>query len=117
MKPIVYGYKKCSTVKKSINFLTEEGYDFEHIDNVETKLTKDQIKSLHETSGLDIKKFFNTSGIKYRELGLKDKLETMNLDEKYDLLATDGMLVKRPILVTDKGVFPSFKAEKWLEIM
>lgn len=117
MKAIVYGYTKCSTVKKSIKFLEEEGYEFDHIDNVETKLSKDEIKNLHKTSGLDIKKFFNTSGIKYRELGLKDKLENMSDEEKYELLATDGMLVKRPILVTDKGVFPSFKAEKWLEIM
>lgn len=117
MTPIVYGYTKCTTVKKSLKFLNEENYKFEHIDNVEHKLSRDEIKQLHETSGLDIKKFFNTSGIKYRELNLKEKLEKMNLDEKYDLLATDGMLVKRPILVTDKGVFPSFKAEKWLEIM
>lgn len=117
MKPIVYGYTKCTTVKKSLKFLNDEGYDFEHIDNVETKLTSEQIKQLHETSGLDIKKFFNTSGIKYRELALKDKLPAMSLDEKYDLLASDGMLVKRPILVTDNGVFPSFNAEKWLEIM
>lgn len=117
MKAKVYGYTKCTTVKKGLKFLTDEGYEFEHIDNVEHKLTKEEIKQLHETSGLDIKKFFNTSGIKYRELGLKDKLVEMNTDEKYELLATDGMLVKRPILVTDKGVFPSFKAEKWLELM
>lgn len=117
MKPVVYGYTKCSTVKKSLKFLNEEGFEFEHIDNVEHKLSKEEIKQLHERSGLDIKKFFNTSGMKYRELGLKDKLADMTEDQKYDLLATDGMLVKRPILVTDKGVFPSFKADKWLEIM
>ncbi len=117
MKPIVYGYTKCTTVKKSLKFLNEEGYEFDHIDNVETKLSKEEIKDLHERSGLDIKKFFNTSGMKYRELGLKDKLPAMSDEEKYELLATDGMLVKRPILVTDNGVFPSFKAENWLEIM
>lgn len=117
MKAIVYGYTKCTTVKKGLKFLTEEGYEFEHIDNVEHKLTADQIKKLHQTSGLDIKKFFNTSGMKYRELNLKDKLPEMTEEEKYQLLASDGMLVKRPILVTDKGVFPSFKAEKWIELM
>ncbi len=117
MKPIVYGYTKCTTVKKGLKFLTEEGYDFDHIDNVEERLSVEQIKELHERSGLDIKKFFNTSGMKYRELGLKDKLVDMSEQDKYELLATDGMLVKRPILVTDNGVFPSFKAEKWLEIM
>lgn len=117
MKAIVYGYTKCTTVKKGLKFLTEEGYEFEHIDNVENKLSVEDIKKLHETSGLDIKKFFNTSGIKYRELGLKDKLVDMSEEEKYELLASDGMLVKRPILVTDKGVFPSFKAEKWIELM
>lgn len=117
MKAIVYGYSKCTTVKKGLKFLTEEGYEFEHIDNVENKLSVDDIKNLHKTSGLDIKKFFNTSGIKYRELGLKDKLVDMSEEEKYELLASDGMLVKRPILVTDKGVFPSFKADKWIELM
>ncbi len=117
MKAIVYGYTKCTTVKKGLKFLREEGYEFDHIDNVESRLSVDEIKSLHERSGLDIKKFFNTSGMKYRELGLKDKLLEMSEEEKYQLLASDGMLVKRPILVTDKGVFPSFKAEKWLELM
>lgn len=117
MKPIIYGYTKCSTVKKSQNFMNEEGVEFEHIDNVVNKLTALQIQKLHETSGLPLKRFFNTSGIAYRELGLKDKLTGMTTEEQYELLATDGMLVKRPILVTDKGVFPSFKPEKWLELL
>ncbi len=117
MKVTVYGYTKCSTVKKGLKFLEDSNIEYSHIDNVEQKLSKDEIKSLHQKSGLDIKKFFNTSGIKYRELELKDKLPTMSEDEKYDLLASDGMLVKRPILVTTKGVFPSFKEEKWLELL
>ncbi|WOO87438.1 Spx/MgsR family RNA polymerase-binding regulatory protein [Mollicutes bacterium LVI A0039] len=117
MKATVYGYTKCSTVKKSLNFLKDEAIEFEHIDNVETKFSADQIKDLHVKSGLPLKRFFNTSGMLYRELQLKDKLPTMSEEEQYELLATDGMLVKRPILVTDKGVFPSFKAEKWLEIL
>ncbi len=117
MKPIIYGYTKCSTVKKSQKWMNEEGFEFDHIDNVENKLTIDQIKELHATSGLPLKRFFNTSGMMYRELNLKDKLPTMSEEEQYELLATDGMLVKRPILVTDKGVFPSFKPEQWLELL
>lgn len=83
----------------------EKGLDIESRHIVEHNPTVEEIKELHEKSGLDIKKFFNTSGIKYRELGLKDRLNTMSLEEKYDLLATDGMLVKRPILVTNSEVF------------
>ncbi len=111
MKPIVYGYTKCSTVKKSLNYLKEEKVEFEHIDNVENKLSQAEIENLHKKSGLPLKRFFNTSGMLYRELQLKDKLVDMSEDEQYALLATDGMLVKRPILVTDKGVFPSFKSD------
>lgn len=117
MKPIVYGYTKCSTVKKALKFLESENISYDHIDNVENKLTVAQIKELHKVSGLPLKRFFNTSGIMYRELGLKDKLETMSEEEQYELLATDGMLVKRPILVTDSGVIPSFKQDNWLEIL
>lgn len=113
----VYGYSKCTTLKKSLKFLKEEGIEFDHIDNVENKLSVDEIKALHQTSGLPLKRFFNTSGMLYREMGLKDKLVDMSEEEQYQLLASDGMLVKRPILVTDKGVFPSFKAEKWLELL
>lgn len=117
MKPIVYGYTKCSTVKKSLKYLEAEGIEYKHIDNVDTKLTVDQIKELHQKSGLPLKRFFNTSGMLYRELQLKDKLPDMSEEEQFKLLATDGMLVKRPILVTSKGVFPSFKPEKWLELL
>lgn len=117
MEVVVYGYTKCSTVKKSLKFLQEEGINFQHIDNVESKLSIDELKELHQTSSLPLKRFFNTSGIKYRELELKDKLGDMSEEQQYELLASDGMLVKRPILVTSKGVFPSFKAEKWLELL
>ncbi len=113
----VYGYTKCSTVKKALKFLDDENIKYTHIDNVANKLSIDEIKKLHITSELPLKKFFNTSGIKYRELGLKDKLVTMSEEEQYELLATDGMLVKRPILVTSKGVFPSFKQDKWIELI
>lgn len=98
-------YPRCSTCAKYKKELEEGGLplDLRHI--VEDKLNREEIQSLHEKSGLDIKKFFNTSGLKYRELQLKDKLPTMSLEEKYDLLSSDGMLVKRPILSSKDNVF------------
>lgn len=98
-------YPKCTTCGKLKKELLEKGLEFECRHIVEQNPTADEIKSFHEKSGVDIKKFFNTSGIKYRELSLKDKLPTMSLEEKYELLASDGMLVKRPILVKDDIVF------------
>lgn len=114
---IVYGYRRCSTVKKGLNFLENNNIEFMHVDNVEVKLKRDEIVNIHQKAECDIKKLFNTSGIKYRELGLKDLLPTLSIDEKYDLLASDGMLVKRPIIVTDKGISIGFKEERWLEII
>ncbi len=75
--------------------------------------TADELKAYHELSELDIKKFFNTSGIKYRELGVKDKLKEMSLTEAYKLLASDGMLIKRPLLVTTDKVLLGFKEEDY----
>ncbi len=115
---LVYGYKKCSTVRKAIKFLEEKNVEYNHIDNVEEKLTVKQIKEIHEWSGVEIKKLFNTSGMKYRELNLKEKLVEMSLAEKYELLASDGMLVKRPIIINDKHqVLIGFKAEKVEEVI
>lgn len=114
---LVYGYSKCSTVRKGLKFLEDNNIEFEHVDNVAEKLTSEQIKKLHEMSGLDIKKFFNTSGMKYRELGLKDKLADMELADKYELLASDGMLVKRPIFVNKEQVRVGFKSDKLEEIL
>lgn len=97
-------YPKCSTCSKMKKDLESAGIPIESRHIVENNPDSTELKAFHEKSGLDIKKFFNTSGMKYRELGLKDKLPTMTLEEKYELLATDGMLVKRPILVTDDKV-------------
>ncbi len=113
----VYGYTKCSTVKKGLKFLDENHIKYEHIDNVQNKLSIDEIKQIHEMSGEDIKKLFNTSGIMYRELKLKDKLPAMDLEEKYELLASDGMLVKRPIFINNQQVRIGFKQEKLEEIL
>lgn len=98
-------YPKCSTCNKIKKELQENKVEFDVRHIVEENPTKEEIKEFHEKSGVDIKKFFNTSGMKYRELGLKDKLADMTLEEKYELLSTDGMLVKRPILVTDDKTF------------
>lgn len=98
-------YPKCSTCSRLKSDLLSAGLSFETRHIVESNPTAEELKAYHEKSGLDIKKFFNTSGLKYRELGLKDKLAAMSLDEKYKLLASDGMLVKRPILVTNESVF------------
>lgn len=98
-------YPKCSTCNKLKKELESCGVTFETRHIVEEHPSAEELKSFHEKSGLDIKKFFNTSGMKYRELGLKDKLPEMTLEEKYELLASDGMLVKRPILLTEDKVF------------
>lgn len=98
-------YPKCSTCGKYKAELTAGGLELEIRHIVENNPSEEEIKAFHEKSGLDIKKFFNTSGKKYRDLQLKDKLADMSLEEKYALLASDGMLVKRPILLTDTKVF------------
>ncbi len=113
----VYGYSKCSTVKKALKFLNDNNVKYQHIDNVANKLTKEEITKIYKDSGLDIKKFFNTSGMLYRELGLKDKLLNMNEEEKLELLSTDGMLVKRPIIITKKGTLTGFNENKVKEII
>lgn len=97
-------YPKCSTCSKWKKELEALGVEFVTRNIVENNPSYEEIMAFHQKSGQDIKKFFNTSGIKYRELSLKDKLPSMSQEEKYQLLATDGMLVKRPILVTDTEV-------------
>lgn len=98
-------YKKCSTCKGVEKSLADLGIDYEYRDIKEENPTASEIKAWHEQSGLPIKRFFNTSGKIYRENNIKDKLPEMSDKEAYDLLATDGMLVKRPILFTDDGEF------------
>lgn len=79
--------------------------------------TAEELKEFHAKSGLPLKRFFNTSGMKYKELQLKDKLPNMTEEEQYELLATDGMLVKRPILIGDAFAIPGFKEEAWTEVL
>ena len=108
-------YPKCSTCRKAKKWLDEQNieYDSRHI--IEDNPTADELRKWWEISDLPLKRFFNTSGMKYRELKLKDKLPDMSEDEQLDLLATDGMLVKRPILVGDDVVLVGFKVKEWEE--
>lgn len=92
-------YKKCSTCKNIEKKFNERGISYEYREIDKENPTAQEIEKWHQESGLDIKKFFNTSGVIYREKKLKDKLDKMSLQDKYDILATDGMLVKRPILL------------------
>ena len=95
MKPVILCYEKCTTCKKALKWIEEMGYDVE-------------IRPIKEE---------NTSGNLYKEMKLKDKLQDMSEEEQYRLLATDGMLVKRPLLVAENGVFPGFRQEQWEEIL
>lgn len=106
-------YPKCSTCKKAEKWLTDNGIAFELRDIKTNNPTADELKAWHEKSGLPLKRFFNTSGMLYREMGLKDKLDDMTEEEQIKLLASDGMLVKRPIAVTDDTVLVGFKESEW----
>ncbi len=111
-----YGYPKCGTCRKAKKWLENNGIEFEDVNLVENPPTKEQLQQMIGNSGLDIKKFFNVSGMKYRELNLKDKLPGMTDDEKIDLLATDGMLMKRPIVTDGSKVTVGFKEEEFQEV-
>ena len=108
-------YPKCSTCKKAKNWLESNGVEFEDRHIVENNPTAEELKVWYEKSGLPLKKFFNTSGLKYKELGLKDKLPNMTEEEQLNLLVTDGMLVKRPLVIGDDFVLIGFKEPQWAE--
>lgn len=108
-------YPKCSTCRKAKKWLEEHDFEFESKHIVEDNPTADELREWWQISELPLKRFFNTSGMKYRELKLKDKLPDMSEDEQLDLLATDGMLVKRPILVDGDTVLVGFKVKEWEE--
>ena len=110
-------YPKCTTCQKAQKLLDEKGIKYEFRDIKINNPTKEELQEWHEKSGLPLKKFFNTSGLKYKELALSKKLATLSEDEQYDLLASNGMLVKRPILVTEKSVHVGFKLADWLEVL
>ena len=108
-------YPKCSTCQKARKWLEERGLEFQDRHIVEQNPTKEELKAWYVKSGLPLKRFFNTSGNKYKELQLKDKLPGMSEEEQLELLSTDGMLVKRPVLVGDDFVTTGFKEKDWLE--
>lgn len=106
-------YPKCSTCIKARKYLDQLGLEYTKRHIVDEKLNKEELLALYKKSGLPLKRFFNTSGLKYRELNLKDKLPTMSEDEQLTLLASDRMLVKRPIIETDDRVLVGFKANEY----
>ena len=106
-------YPKCSTCQKAKRWLDEHGVAYTDRHIVEGNPTADELRTWHEMSGLPLKRFFNTSGMLYREMELSKKLPTLSEEEQYALLATNGMLVKRPLLVTDATVIPGFKEATW----
>ncbi len=111
-------YPKCTTCKKAKKWL--DGHGIEYIDRhiVEDNPTAAELAEWHGRSGLPLRRFFNTSGMKYRELGIKAKLDAgMTDEEAYELLATDGMLVKRPLIVSDDAVLTGFKEDAWAEAL
>ena len=110
-------YPKCTTCQKAKKFLDDNGvvYIDRHIK--EDNPTYEELKEWHARSGFELKKFFNTSGLLYKSLELKDKLPTMTEEEQLKLLASDGMLVKRPLLITDSKILVGFKIADWSEIV
>ena len=110
---LVLCYEKCSTCKSAIKWLNQHELIYEIRDIKGDNPNYEELKQWYEKSDLPIKKFFNTSGLSYRGLNLKDKLDTMNDDEKLQLLATDGMLVKRPLVVSERGILLGFKEAEW----
>ena len=108
-------YPKCSTCQRARKWLDDHGVAYDFRDIKLENPAPEELAVWQQRSALPLRKFFNTSGLLYKSLGLKDKLPSMSEDEQYTLLATDGMLVKRPILVSDKGVLVGFKEKEWLE--
>lgn len=109
-------YPKCTTCKKAKKWLEENGVEFTDRHIVEDNPSKEELKEWYEKSGLPLKRFFNTSGVKYKEMKLKDKLPEMSEEEQLELLATDGMLVKRPLLIGETFVILGFKEQAWEEV-
>ncbi|MDE6698800.1 MAG: arsenate reductase family protein [Lachnospiraceae bacterium] len=110
-------YPKCSTCQKAKKWLDEHNIEYEWRDIKEYKPSVEELREWHNRSGLEIKKFFNTSGLLYKSMNLKEKLPEMSDDEKIKLLASDGMLVKRPLLITDDKVLVGFREAAYEELI
>ena len=111
----VYCYSKCTTCKKALKWLDEQGVAYDLIDIKENNPSREELAAWYAMSGLPLKKFFNTSGQIYRQMELSKKLSDMSEEAQLDLLATDGMLVKRPLVVGEDFVLTGFKEADWTE--
>ena len=109
----VYCYNRCTTCKKALKWLDDKGVAYTLLDIKEDHPDEETLREYYAKSGLPLKRFFNTSGIPYRELGLSKKLPDMSEDEQFALLASNGMLVKRPLVVGDDFVLTGFKEKEW----
>lgn len=114
---LVLVYRKCSTCLKALKWLEDNKIEFEERPIKEQNPSYEELKAWYQMSGLPLKKFFNTSGLIYKDMQLKDKLPTMLEDEQLQLLATNGMLVKRPLVIGDDFVLTGFKEKEWEEKM
>lgn len=110
-------YPKCSTCRKAKAFLDSQNLTYTLRDIKEANPTEEELRQWRQKSGLPLKRFFNTSGLQYRALGLAKKLPEMSEEEQYQLLASDGMLVKRPILVKGEKVWVGFREKEWEELL
>ncbi len=110
-------YPKCTTCQKAKAWLEENKIEYHLRDIKDNNPTFDEIREWHKKSGLSLKRFFNTSGLLYKSLNLKEKLPTMTEEEQYKLLSTDGMLVKRPLVIGDDFVLVGFKEKEWIEAL
>ena len=115
IKMLFIEYPKCTTGKKAKTWLDEHGLEYTDRHIKEANPTLAELKDWYQLSGLPLKKFFNTSGVLYKQMQLKDKLPQLSEQEQLELLASDGMLVKRPLLVLDDVVLVGFKPEQWAE--
>lgn len=116
MKNLFIEYPKCSTCQKAKKWLDENKIEYVDRNIVTETPTKEELKKWITKSGLDVRKFFNTSGMKYRELNIKEKIKDMSEDEIYELLASDGMLIKRPLFISDPLILKGFKEKEWEQI-
>lgn len=113
MNNLFIAYPKCSTCQKAKKWLEDHKIGFEERHILDNRPSKEELRKWYRESGLPLKRFFNTSGLKYKELGLKDKLQMMSEEEQLDLLSSDGMLVKRPLLITASHIYVGFKEKEW----
>lgn len=113
----VYCYSRCTTCKKALKWLDENKIEYKSVDIKEDHPDEETLKKLHKKSDLPLRKFFNTSGQLYREMGLSKKLPEMSEEEMFKILASDGMLVKRPLLITGGKVLAGFKEDEWMEAL